>query len=87
MLYPGIYWISFEDSKIESKTSQKRPKKLPISESINMDKDLETLNNNVDRPQKKNITPKKIELPKLGQAIKCKLSNDRFKMEKTECHK
>ena len=31
-------------------------------------------------------TPNKIESLKLGQSIKCKFADDRFRMEKTENH-
>ena len=41
-----------------------------------MNEYLEMPNNNINRPLKQNSIQKIIELPKLGQTIKCKLTND-----------
>ena len=69
----------FEEGKIELNILQKRPdesSKVAILEDIDLDKDLETPNNNINKAPKQNYTPKKIELLKAGQIIKCKLAND-----------
>ena len=50
--YPEIYESS-KDYRIEPNTSQKRPEespKVPISEENDMDENLETPNNNINRP-------------------------------------
>ena len=81
VLYPETYQNSLENGKIGTNTSHKRPDELPkvsISEDIDIDEDLETPNNNVDRSPKQNFIPKKIELLKQGKTIKCKLANDKI---------
>lgn len=86
--YPETYRSSSKDSIKEPSASQNRLEEspdVPISEKFDMNGDLGTTNNNVeqhqtvearDRPHKQDFTPKKIELPKPGQTIKCKLAND-----------
>ena len=65
--FSDLVWDISKDHKIKPNTSQKGPDgslKVPISEDNNMDEDLNTTNNNVNRSPKQNSTPKKIKLPK-----------------------
>ena len=85
--HPEKYQSSSEsESIIEPTTSPSRPKEtsnILISEENNMEEELGTPNDHVeqhqtvrDGPTKQNSIRETIELPKPGQTIECKLTND-----------
>ena len=85
--YPVVYQNSSEnESMVEPTSSQVGPKEtsnISIFGENNVEEELGTLNDHVEQHQtmrnglpKQNSNQKKIELPKPGQTIECKLAND-----------
>ena len=85
--YPVVYQNSSEsESMVEPTTSQVGPKEtsnISIFGENNVEEELGTLNDHVEQHQtvrnglpKQNSNQRKIELPKPGQTIECKLAND-----------
>ena len=85
--HPVVYQNSSEsESMVEPTTSQVGPKEtsdISIFGENNVEEELGNLNDHVEQHQivrnelpKQNSNQKKIELPKPGQTIACKLAND-----------